>query len=423
MEDFLRAGLAEVNITPPVGISMAGYWSERRAQGVHDDIYAKALVLDDGENQIALIGCDLIGLDKESVSVIRKMAAEGSQIPGDHVLVCATHTHTGPQTLRLLTLLNPVDEVYLDVLRRKIAGAVYMAKNGLKKAKIGVGSGYEDRIAFNRRYRYDPSNTVIDPEVGVVRVDDLQGVVMGVVVNYACHLAVVGGSLFSADYPGYLADTIRKVKGSGTITLFMNGPCGNIAHIDFTKPERPKGYEHAERMGVTLACDALKTMEWMRLSSRCDLRAKREVIELPLKYPSKGEVEEAERKLREIKEDIRKSREKVYAKELLLLDQLKAQWGSHLETEVQALALGDTVFVTAPGELFVEFGLEVKKRSSFKHTFIVELANDYVGYIATREAFKQGGYEVADRSRHIKLDLEAGEIWQETALKLIENLQ
>jgi len=418
MPGKLKVGYAKVDITPPLGIPMGGYWYERRAKGIYDNLYARAFVFDDGETRVALVSCDLLGLEREYTMRIRRFAHELTGMPEDNMLICSTHTHTGPQTLNTLTVNNPIDEDYMVLLERRVADAIFLAEERLRPAAVGAASGFEDHVAFNRRYKYSPSNTVIDPEVGVVRLDDPRGNIIGAIVNYSLHPCIVGDEHISADFPCHISETIWRAEGCES--MFVNGACGNISHINYASDERQFGYDYSRKVGVTLAYEALKAMQWADTTENCRIRILKEEIQLPLRYPTEEEVEEAKRRLRE--GDVRESRDGVYAKELLILNEMRNIWGSHLRTEIYALALGDILFVTAPGELFVELGLEAKRRSSFRHTFIIELVNDYVGYIPTREAYSQGGYEVADKSRHVKLAPGAGELWVEAALKMIHRI-
>ena len=182
----MRVGCGAAAITPGLGAYMAGYFEEREATAIHDDLYARALVFDDGNVAVGLLCCDLICLQAEEVAKIREAIARQTDIPGEHVLVCATHTHTGPRTRRFrIQEKGGLTLEWLDGFSERAAQAVVEAAGSLESCTVEGGTSLEDRIAFNRRYRMkdgtvqtnpghrnpgviEPAGP-IDPEVGVIR--------------------------------------------------------------------------------------------------------------------------------------------------------------------------------------------------------------------------------------------------------------
>jgi len=383
-----KAGASKIVITPPVGFRLAGY--ENRIQGsigVHDDLYAKALILDDGTEKIAIVSCDLGGVPKEVVSKVRKEVEADQGIKSDNVMITATHTHSGPDFFHS-------NGDYLNLLAKNIAGSIRAACNNLTEARIGAGKG-EAVIGYNRRnpkhnYFLRPyPEGVKDSEVGVLRVDDKEGNLIATVINTPCHPVVLGSTnlLISADYPGYATRVIETLKGG--VAIFLNGCCGNINPVNtwgghtVIKGEvitGPALFREAERLGNILGGEALKVLEQIETTTfEGKLKAKRSEISLP----TRKDIPEAWiRRIKSVKPD--HPRFELYQRILR---------GEDVLTEVQAVALDKIAIVGLPGEVFVEFGLEIKRESPYEHTFISELANDFIGYVPVAKAFEEGGYE------------------------------
>ena len=213
-------------------------------------------------------------------------------------------------------------------------------------------------------------------------------------VNFAMHPDTVGGLQISADYPYTLSRLLGEYKGAGMLTIFANGACGNINHVDVKWKDPQKGHHEAVRIGTILAANVLQAYKKAQTISG-SLRARSETVKLPLPIVSEAEIEEA-RRIARIPADVETPQPKFLerVKAYKVLD-VMARDGKPHEVEVQVIALGDEVaWVSLPGEIFVELGLAIKKASPFRYTFISELANGSVGYIPNREAYAQGAYEV-----------------------------
>ncbi|HEX8201801.1 MAG TPA: hypothetical protein VF590_15100 [Isosphaeraceae bacterium] len=413
----LRVGAAAVVITPPAGTPMAGYYSARAAEGVHDDLHAKAIVLDEGGRKAALVALDLIGTTRDLVEDARRAIAADTQVPGASVMISATHAHTGPvlrgRGRRESTLGGDSDLArrYREELPGKIAEAVRRAEANLTPAKVLVGTGHEPSIAFNRRYHmtdgtvgWNPGKKnprilkpagPIDPEVPVVDFEATDGHPLAVYVNYAVHLDNVGGLKISADMPATLSKSLAEFKGPDLLTVFTAGCCGDVNHIDVSWAEPQKGFENAARMGVILAAEVLRT--WPRLEpvDPGALRTKGATVQLALPEVSPQDVDKA-RAIAERHADSGSKPppflETVWAYKVL---DVAGREGRPLEVEVQVVALGDAIaWVSLPGEIFVELGLAIKQDSPFEHTILAELANGSIGYVPARRAYAQGNYEV-----------------------------
>ena len=410
----LRVGAAAVVITPPAGTPMDGYYTPRLVSGVDDDLYAKAIVVERDGVKAAMVVCDLITMTRDAtVEARRLIAASPASIPGERVMISATHTHTGPSILRG-SVRDPGEEpgqrakAFGEALPGLIAEAVSRADAKLAPARVRAGLGQAEGISFNRRYvmtdgtvGWNPGKLnpkivrpagPIDPAVSVVcfeSADDAPKLI-ATHVNFAMHPDTIGSDRVSADYPGALAAAIAKVKGPDMLTVFANGTCGDINHVDVRTKDSLEGLEQTRRIAGVLAEEVLKTMEKLEPVGQGPARVKSEVLALPLPEVTPAEFEAAKAVLLKPATS-RAPLDRVKA--IKVLD-VAARKGTPLDAEVQVIALGDDLaFVGLPGEIFVELGLDIKKRSPFKHTVLVELANGSVGYVPTKRAFAEGNYE------------------------------
>ena len=276
----LSAGVSVVSITPPIGVELSGYgyYLERRCDGVRDEVLCKALVLDDGARKVAVVASDLIGLDRETTTRIRRTVEERTGIPPDHVLLACSHTHSGPATIRLRGC-GEVDEAYVRLLARKIAGAVTMAYEDMEPATVRVGHG-TCGLGFNRVVPDAP----VDREVGVLRFDREDGSVKAFVVNFSAHAVTFGGDnrKVSRDYPGGAADAVEAVFPGSTM-LFLQGSCGDVNPLDRYR-NRP------DTAGRVLAGEVLKVSAGASEVVESLLGAASREIALPLAIPDREAV-------------------------------------------------------------------------------------------------------------------------------------
>lgn len=438
---MLKCGMSEVNITPPLGTEIPGYFHARIASGIKDELYAKAMVLDDGERVVALIAIDAIAIGKTQVQEIRKRSFEMTGILEKNIMVSATHSHTGGPVESWGEFIHKDDE-YLSYLVKKSADAAVLAFNSRKPVRIGWGVGTENGIGFNRRYlmkdgtlRTNPgiknpdivkAAGPIDPDVTVMRIDDLDGKPIGVVTNFACHLDVVSGTEFCADYPGELSTVLKKVLGQEVVSLFLTGACGNINHIDVSG-KFVTSANHYKRMGKVLAGEVLKCREKIDVTDNVKLASEIAVLAVEVRSPSEEYIEKAEDTIRsttgEIDELIKSSYgqliELFYAKEAVRMYYEKEKV---TEIDIQVISVGELGIVGLSGEIFVEFGLEIKNRSVFQYNMINTLANGSNGYVPTRDALYSGGYESRLCSSS-KLEADAGYKMVDKAVEILSELK
>jgi hypothetical protein len=408
----LRVGTAAVKITPPLGIPLAGYYSPRGSDGALDDLYAKVAVLDDGQTRAALVVCDLITVPRTTVLEARKLIEQQTKLPGANVMISATHTHTGPVLTRggardaMDGGGNPEVRKYTASLPAKIAQGVAEACQHLTPVRVSCARGREERLTYTRRFwmkdgtvgwnpgKHNP-NTIrpvspIDPELDVVYFETPAAKPVLTYVNYALHADTTGGLKFWPDYPGVLAHRLADYKGPEMLTLFANGACGNLNHINVQWADRQHGPEEAVRIGTILAGDVLKTYMDLRPAAAGPLRVRSEMVSLPLAPVSAADVAEARKVI--ARGPKAKFLEQVQAYKAL---DVAERQGRPWEAEVQVITLGrDLAWVALSGEVFVELGLSIKAASPFRQTHIVELANGSFSYIPNRSAYAEGNYEV-----------------------------
>jgi len=402
---------------------MAGYYHLRGAEDTLDDLFAKTLVLDDGTTTIALVTLDLISttfsLTREARAEIEKLTG----IPAAHVMLSATHAHTGPELadrgLRgalfsdASTPTNSLTTTYSDRLPKLIAESVRQAAAQRTNVLVSAATGRCDQLAFNRRFylqdgtvAWNPGKlnpTVVmpagptDPAVDILLFEPPHAPAQwvpahAVYVNFAMHPDTVGGVQFSADFPGALSRRMAEYHGAHCVTLFANGTCGNLNHIDVNWARPQSTRAEADRLGTILAASVFLAEKSLRELKPAPLRIRSEIVPLPLAPITPAEVEEARLTVRTGNDRTRENFLKL-VKAFQVLD-VAAREGKPLEVEVQVIALGDEVaWVSLPGEVFVELGLALKKRSPFRQTLIAELANGSIGYIPDRRSYAEGNYE------------------------------
>jgi len=434
----LKAGLATVNITPPLGLEISGY-GFGRSRGILDDLYANVLFLENGKDSVVIITADLIGFNYEYVNHVREGIKKEIEVRKDHILLSASHTHSGPATM-FLRKWGKIDEDYIKCLEKKLVGATVWASRNLTPAKIGFGKGHVDSISYNRVWK----NGSIDPEIGVIRIDDENGFMKAILINFSCHPVNVHSyhNLISADFPGYAKRLIEKVK-ENVCVLYTNGAGGDINPIGHTC-----NIAYAERNGIILGCEALKTAEEIQTKPHASLWAKTQNVEIPLgKIPD----EEFLKKVRQVNVDrlnklignkstyksanpripddisynidVQNAKLNIEWAEEALKEIEKGQPKKNITMEIQAIGINDLVLVGIPGEVYVEIGLAIKKSSKFKYTFIIGYANGCIGYIPTKKAYEIGAYETTMRKVYgiypFTPDIE--QIIKDSVIKIINN--
>ena len=442
-DEFL-IGAAEVDITPPVGHRMAGYFDERLATGIHDPLKAKAIVMQQGSEKIALVFCDLVGVSLNVTTNARAQAERKTGIPVSHIVISATHSHTGPlfddvrrhyfhEAAVARHGNDPQEQIYYPAfLTEKLVSVIGEAQGKLRPARLQAGITTQPDLTFNRRYWmkngrvvFNPGqlNTNIvraagpsDPEVGLLLARDKADRPFAGATVFAMHSDTIGGTLYSADYAYFLEQKLRETFGPEFISAFGAGTCGDLNHINVQKKEPVKGLEVAERLGTTLGQAVLNAAPNLEMISHPSLAVRSSKLIAPLQEISPEELADARTKITKLGDPDTDFTVKVLAVKRLDL----ARRGPVVPLEVQVFRFdADTALVCLPCEIFVELGLAIKQGSPFKKTIVMSICNDRPSYVPTRKAFTEGSYEVTNA----RVKPGVGEMLVETALKLLREVK
>lgn len=446
----LHAGAAQVDITP----EQAGYPHYRGpATGVHDRLYAKALVIRKGDHRIAIVVCDLLWIERQLSSKVRMVASKKTGIPYSNILIAATHTHTSPayhSNIRELTgsLRPPYDkdenieeDEYARSLIINIAKAIEDANNTATAVFIASATSAVDDLAVNRRFLMHDGKVQTNPGMGnpgilhsAGPVDQALGIVLirrasdnvpfAALTNFSLHADTFGGTAFSADYPAFLAKSLCDKFGKDFVSVFGAAPCGDINHVDAIKSRRPT----SEEIGTRLGRAVVGVLNDFTRVDNASLEALTEYVYAPCQEFSPQELawahqEQTEPIYNDSKFLERRRRLKIRSLERLRRTEAvpptvgSEQW--KLPLEVQAFKISDDLAIVGlPGEVFVELGLAIKARSPFRTTLVIELTNSHIAYVPTTRAFAEGGYETINS----RLAPGGGEMMVESAVRLLKDL-
>lgn len=440
----LLAGVAEVDITPPIGHRMAGHFYEVLSDGMHDPLKAKAIVLEQGEQKFAFAFADVVSLSPNVSRHVRQRFSRIGNIPMANTMIMATHSHTGPlyddvrrdffHDKAMAELgEDPYEKIYYpDFLADRLVGALSGAYAQLDNAEMAFTSLKQHKISFNRRYlmrdgtvRFNPGQLnpdivrpagPIDPEIANLMISSAHTErLLGGLTVFACHADTMGGTNYSADYPFYIEQELRDQFGPEFISAFAAGTCGDINHIDVTKERPRKGEEITERIGNAIGQIILDGLEIGVPITEPSFDSRSRVLDIALQEVSDAQIELARRNLAFLSEGNGRFEEVVEAVKTLDLEQRGHTW----PVEVQAFRLDrNTAMIGLPGEIFADLGLAIKEQSPFDSTIVTTLANDRLSYIPTEQAFREGSYEVTNS----RVKAGSGEKLAETAIKLLEEL-
>jgi hypothetical protein len=406
----LSAGAAAAAITPPVGVDLSGYAGRPGpSAGLHDDLWCRALVLDDGARRVGLVTLDVLGVDFELDAAIREAAS--AEVPADHLLINCSHTHAGPSTTDLDRRVA-ADHGYLSQLPGRVAAVVAEAISRLAPAVLRYGST-PARIGINRRERTPDGRITIgrnpaglvDEEIRAVRVEAPSGNPLAVVFHHACHGTTLGGEnrIISGDWMGAACTCLKQ--RTGVPALFLQGCAGQ------TNPDASeRTFEEVARLGET-ACEAvLRALDAAEPMSGEPLAAVRERIALPLQDPP--DPEQARTGLARAEGAVAQARvEGAHAYWVRSLESClplarriveladQGATGLTLPFAVQAVRVGELALVGLSGEVFLEFAHQIAAASPFPHTWALGYSNGCECYVPTAEAFAEGGYEAEDSFR------------------------
>ncbi len=450
---LFRAGAATSNITPSIGGLIVGGFHPYPATHIHDELHARCLVLDNGETRLAIVVCDLLGAAREMYDEARRLVEAETKLPGKHLLMSSTHTHSAATALGTARYkVNQELDDYQRFVARRIADGVKRAINNLAPAKIGWAVGHEPTQVFNRRWFMQPGKIPVnpfgeidrvkmnppagspdliepagptDPEVSLLSIQTPDGQPVAVLANYSLHY--VGGvpdGHVSADYFPLVCDRLQQMLNADRrdppfVAMLTNGTSGNINNINFKTPgKRMQPYEKMRQVADDVAKAAHAALAKIEYRDSIPLGGDLRELTLATRRPNEKQLERAKKILAEKKEDgHRATLEEIYADRTLRLHEGPEQ----LAIPLQAFRIGDVGISAIPCEVFVEIGLELKERTPFKPAFAISIANGYYGYLPTPEHHRLGGYETWLGTN--RLEIEASNKIIAELLRMFETLK
>jgi neutral ceramidase len=466
----VRAGFAQIDITPPVGVPSV---SDTVTVGVHLPLQARVAILDDGERRVVLVALDLPFLPSEAVPGLRAATAPAAGVAPNDVLLSCTHTHNGAGQFKddaALWIDDDVTVAFLETLRPRLVECVQSAADRLEPVALRVGSELAPGTTLNRRAVYSSGAaethgpTWVDDFVGVEGPTDEElqllvatrpdGRVAGGVVGFACHPDLMFWEpVWCADFPGALSAELEARHG-GTF-LFLQGASGDLqapcwaeraAKPGYPVPGAPTPWDGAtliKEMAAALASAADRALATAEPVHEPGIRSATDVLSIERQWPTQEQRDlaawflEQDPSTVDLDDFDRKLSGKSFAllfnsaefqherarTVLRLWDELQsAQPNAPSQAvEVQAIAVGNVVLVAFPCELFAEYGLQMKAASPFATTFVCGISNGIIGggYIPTPVAFEHGGFPAYGLGN---LVVEAGDALTTSALRLLGKL-
>ncbi|MBT4612570.1 MAG: hypothetical protein HOC05_21170 [Gemmatimonadetes bacterium] len=425
----MQIGVARADITPPIGIEMIGFAGRDPSFEIHDALHATAMAVSEGQSRSLLFTLDLLQLSAATVARLRQRIAIASGVPASQITLACTHNHYGPA---VEDDTSDLVAAYREHLGHVLAGIGGQAIAALQPARLGLGWGQSD-IGINRREWHDGRIVLgnnpegpVDHSVGLVRIETTDRRPLATLLNYACHPVSQRGQMaaISADFPGRATALVAQLTGAPC--LYLQGACGDVNPV-----RMESSYEPARSQGVRLGCEAVRLWETIETEEVEGLASKSQVVELPAyRY---GSAAAAAQLVDELRQDISDRTQTgdtdsgpLWWAQHRLEKSLAAveSWrsGSTLpcvEAEVSAIQFGPLALATAPGEIFTEDGQTVKQSSVSQHTFFLGYTNGSIGYVPTRAAYAEGGYEVTHACR---VDPEAGEMITDACRQLLSTI-
>ena len=438
----LQIGFSRVNITPPLGVGMAGYYRKRTAEGVLDELEVNCICAACEETKVLLISVDHIGTIRKVLDAIREEIATVTQIPTDAIYIHCTHTHTGPFVDPDAT--NEREKEYYHQYCRKLVDAAVMAIQDLQPAKMGYAVGHAHDVAFIRRFfmKNGPVATnpklndpdiigpvgQVDERVNVLRFDREKDTV--VLANFGNHPDTVGGNYISADWPGFVRKYTEQAI-PGTKCLFFNGAQGDVNHVyRFPKEwEVRKGYDYAnaQRIGRVVSGSILQVFDKMRYVDVDSIKYSYKIALAPANKAAPEQLPEARRidalynaglTQQEILPDIKGMLRTTMIAEARRMVRLENA-PDFFEMPLTGIAIGPVAFIGIPGEPFSGIGWQLKETDEWAMVLPTCLTNGKEGYFPMMEAFQEGGYEA--RSSNFKAGI--AELIIEEGKKLLNDLR
>ncbi|MBR7120814.1 MAG: neutral/alkaline non-lysosomal ceramidase N-terminal domain-containing protein [Lentisphaeria bacterium] len=415
---MFNIGYAQEIITPPVGVGLAGYMNKRPNSGMYDDLYVKTIIIDNGKVRCGLVSFDLCSVFDRLISTLKeKISAKFGEELFNNLIVCANHTHTGPE---LRKEQNDLTEYSFNQIIDAAVRAVERAVMNLLPGEIEYGSVYNNPYGFVRRYWMKNGTIVTNPgwgnpdidkpesdfdrNIGIIRIIQNDRTA-ALICNIAQHGDTIGGNLVSADWYGRFAQEIQHALKAGMPVIVVDDASGDINHFDFHQKINQTNYDEAVRIGRGYAAIVLNALDKLEKLTDEDIVVKNSTVTIPHRKLTPEEVAEAQHILDTVpdipKEGDFESQDlankvpaalRYFAQRAL---DCHAQSTPSHDARLTAIEFGKTLaFVSLPGEPFNGIGRAIRENSPFKNTFIVSLAQSQSGYVPMLECFARGGYEV-----------------------------
>jgi hypothetical protein len=411
-----------------MGTQIAGDIGRRRpAEILIDPLFAKALVLDDGQQRLCILALDVEDITRGWADRIRNGAAERFGLDPAAVMLHVSHSHGAPTIGHCffnyeseyvpeeLSWLRGGDDAYNPVAKERTLDAIGLALRDMQPVRVGIAAGVENRVAFNRRFvmrdgtgqmglrghsRSDVaySEGPIDPELGVVSFTTESLRPVAILLHHSCH--PVHGyphRYITAGWPGAWSSHVRAMYGDNCVPLVINGCCGNLHHRNYLLRDQ---VDSAERMGATLAAATVPVLKQLAYQHSSGLACASRTIKIPLRHLTERQLTEAKQLLAENPTPIWKEGlegvavewDWMYAVMRLELGRLCGE-SPDFEYEIQTFRVGDFALVGLMGQPFVEGQLRLKMESPASRTFVAQTTNGQAGYAPTPRALERGGYE------------------------------
>lgn len=464
-------GFAKECITPKMSTPMIGQVDQIPSDGIYTDLFARAIYISNQKVELILITCDLLCLEKETVDFLRSEISKNTMIDFNNIIIHTTHTHAGPAVANIFNTKKE-EKNNADFIFKKIIAAGSKTIKNKFKGNIFFGKDYLE-ISYNRRFLMKGERIELhpfkdnpdliepegpnDPELNILVIRDIKNKSRGIIANYPCHLTSLKryNTKISADFPAYAEKELKiEFNNEDLILFYFNGACGNLCPVNVAdKSSNELGDDHSKKLGKIFSEAVKKIMNNLnQVEDNTEIKLLYKEIEVPIRKITKRMILNAKKtinfyknfdfrpfKLSEYGIESYLNKEVISADELIKTDYWKNMAANELislyekykdnnlvSIPLTVISIGKILLLTIPAEVFVEYGVEIKKKLNtfFKSILIMELSNGWVGYIPTKKAFlfkEKGSYEVQFLNSS-KLAENAGSVITKELIKMARNL-
>lgn len=423
----LNVGFSKVNVNPPLGIGVSGYYVPRVAKGFLDDLDIRTLSFSLADKKILMISLPVCRISKKKCLEYAEKIEQKTGVSKDNIFISATHTHTGGliEPTKAFEADETLTQYYSELMESRIVDSVVLALSDLAPAKMGYITGYApERVAYIRRYKMKDGSTLTCPPINDPNIDypigeldqrvhvlrfDRENKKSVVLVNYGLHADTINGEMLSSDWPHWMYKTIDTAL-DGVESIFFNGAEGDVGsthvfpeggdmndtEISFDNEMKSPGM--ARFVGRAIAGTVLQVYDKVHYIDVGSIDIMKKTISVSANVPTPEELPLA-KKYKELHETGRDDEipytamqlTTVVAEALRMCDMENSP--EKIELDITGVRIGDVAFVGIPGEPFTEIGVDIKKADGYKMIMPCGLTNDYAGYFPVKEAFDEGGYE------------------------------